>query len=430
MTYQKTLEKIHGFQKFGSRLGLERMSKLMELLGNPQEKMKVIHVAGTNGKGSVCRYLYSVLQENGYRTGLYTSPFLEHFTERIEFDGKEISQEDLERCTETVLTQVDTMLESGMESPTEFELVTAIAFQYFSEKELDYLVLEVGLGGTGDSTNVVSKPLASVITSISYDHMDYLGDTLTKIAREKAGIIKSGVPIIYRVSNPEASDTICKIAHDRGAKRYDIGNIGFVEKEISIDGYTFDTTIDGIEYHNLKIAMLGRHQIENAICAVAVLQVLEQDHKIELSHDGLYRGLLKAKQKGRFEIVSKTPYIILDGAHNEAGANALKTVFLDHFAGKKTLMVTGMLADKKTDEMILEFGKIANDFVATEPDNPRKMPANELAEKLKKAGLKCIAMKDSQDAYDYARSKSEYEVIVIAGSLYLIGTMRGLIYHA
>ncbi len=180
MTYQETLDRIHSFQRFGSKLGLERMRRLMELLGDPQETMKVIHVAGTNGKGSVCRYLYSALQENGYKTGLYTSPFLERFTERIECNGWEISEEDLARYTEKVLEVIDAMIEEGMESPTEFELITAIAFLYFSEQEIDYLVLEVGLGGTGDSTNMVSRPIASVITSISFDHMEYLGDTWKK----------------------------------------------------------------------------------------------------------------------------------------------------------------------------------------------------------------------------------------------------------
>ncbi|HVI40930.1 MAG TPA: Mur ligase family protein, partial [Anaerovoracaceae bacterium] len=241
MTYQEILDRIHGFQKYGSKLGLGRMTRLMELLGNPQESMKVIHVAGTNGKGSVCRYLYSVLQENGYKTGLYTSPFLERFTERMEYNGSEISQEDLIRYTELVLKKVEIMLNEGMESPTEFELITAIAFLYFSEQDIDFLVLEVGLGGTGDSTNLVSRPIASVITSISFDHMEYLGDTLEKIAIEKAGIIKPGVPVIFNVRDKNASEAIRKIADAKGSKKYEVHTVAFQVREKTVDGYTFDT---------------------------------------------------------------------------------------------------------------------------------------------------------------------------------------------
>ena len=189
MNYEEAIEKIHSFNVFGSRLGLERMKKLLELLGNPHENMKIIHVAGTNGKGSVCRYVYSVLEENGYRTGAYFSPYIENFTERIEFDRKEISRADLVRYTEEAIQGVEQMLTLGYESPTEFELVTAVGLLYFAAKKADYVVLEVGLGGKGDSTNICDKPVVTAITSISYDHMAQLGNTLELIAADKAGII-------------------------------------------------------------------------------------------------------------------------------------------------------------------------------------------------------------------------------------------------
>ncbi|MEL7658549.1 MAG: Mur ligase family protein, partial [Bacillota bacterium] len=277
MTYQETLDRIHSFQKYGSRLGLERMTRLMELLGNPQESMKVIHVAGTNGKGSVCRYLYSVLQENGYKTGLYTSPFLERFTERMEYNGAEISEADLICFTGQVLEKVDVMLEEGMESPTEFELITAIAFLYFSKQDIDFLILEVGLGGIGDSTNMVSRPIASVITSISFDHMEYLGDTLEKIAIEKAGIIKPGIPVIFNVEDKSASGEIQKVAAAKGSKMYDVSVIPYQIKEKTVDGYSFNTDIHGSEYRELRISMIGMHQIANAICALSVIEVLKEE---------------------------------------------------------------------------------------------------------------------------------------------------------
>ena len=210
--------KIHEFEKFGSILGLERMTKLLDILGNPQDELKVIHVAGTNGKGSTCKFIYSVLQECGYKVGLYTSPFLEIFNERIELDGAYISDNDLAQYTDRVLAAVKQMTDAGLQSPTEFEVITAIAFLYFKEKKADYVVLEVGLGGRGDSTNVCKKPLISVITSISYDHTDRLGNTLAEIASEKAGIIKDGCPVVTSAEADEALAVIEQAAAEHGSK--------------------------------------------------------------------------------------------------------------------------------------------------------------------------------------------------------------------
>lgn len=427
MTYQETLDKIHSFQKYGSRLGLERMTRLMELLGNPQERMNVIHVAGTNGKGSVCRYLYSVLQENGYKTGLYISPFLERFTERIEFNGLEISEEDLARCTELVLEKVDQLISEGMDSPTEFELITAIAFHYFSEQEMDFLVLEVGLGGVGDSTNVMSKPAVSVITSISFDHMEYLGDTLEKIAVQKAGIIKPGVPVICHVEDETAASAIVRIAEEKGAPVYGITDIAYQIREMKDSGYIFDTVIQGTPYERLAISMMGLHQIENAVCALTVLEILKKEGKVKLDKRKTYLGFQNAKHNGRFEIMGTHPYIIIDGAHNEAGAEALAAAIKNHFPEKKILMVMGILADKKIDKLVEIFGSIADEFVATEPDSPRKLVASVLCEKLQNAGKQCIAVPDPEEACGYVAGLHQYDVILFAGSLYLIGKVRGIL---
>jgi len=430
MTYQETLDRIHSFQKYGSRLGLERMTNLMELLGNPQETMRVIHVAGTNGKGSVCRYLYSVLQENGYKTGMYTSPYLERFTERMEYNGSEISQEELIRYTELVLKKVDLMLAAGQESPTEFELITAIAFLYFSEQDIDFLILEVGLGGAGDSTNMVSKPAASVITSISFDHMEYLGDTLEKIAIEKAGIIKSGVPVILNVEDKKAAAAIREIAAAAGSRIYEVLASAFQVREKTADGYTFDTEIEGEEYRDLTISMIGFHQISNAICALTVLEVLKKDKSIRLDQDKLYSGLRKARQAGRLEILRKEPYLIIDGAHNEAGAEALRIALKEHFPGSRILMIVGMLADKKIDKLLDQFVLITDDFIATEPDNPRKFSAPDLCSRILERGKKCYAMENPEDVCRYIETVgSAYDVIVIAGSLYLAGKVRGILNH-
>jgi dihydrofolate synthase/folylpolyglutamate synthase len=215
------IEKIHEFERFGSVLGLERMNIILEKLGNPQDELKVIHVAGTNGKGSVCKYIYEVLEAAGYRTGLYTSPFLEVFNERIELDGRYITDDELQSYTDRVLEKSREMVAEGHDSPTEFEVVTAIALLYFKEQNCDYVVLEVGLGGRGDSTNVVKAPLCSVIASISLDHTDRLGDTIAKIAFEKAGIIKEDCPVVISTDKKDARDVFVEKAKECHADIYD-----------------------------------------------------------------------------------------------------------------------------------------------------------------------------------------------------------------
>ncbi|MBQ5797880.1 MAG: bifunctional folylpolyglutamate synthase/dihydrofolate synthase, partial [Firmicutes bacterium] len=208
MTYEKTLEKIHSFYAFGKKPGLERITELMRILGNPQDSLSIIHVAGTNGKGSVCSYLYNVLEQAGYQCGLYTSPYIEKFTERIQFHGQQIPEEDLIRIGGRVFEAAEEMQNNGFEEPTEFDIITAIAFTYYAEVKADFVVLEVGLGGRCDATNVIKQPLATIITSISLDHTAVLGNTPGEIAREKAGIIKPGVPVIFSAKDPEARQAI------------------------------------------------------------------------------------------------------------------------------------------------------------------------------------------------------------------------------
>lgn len=423
----KAIEKIHEFERFGSILGLERMTKLLELLGNPHEDLKVIHVAGTNGKGSTCRYMYSILQEAGYKTGLYTSPFLEKFNERIEYNGEMISDEDLALYTEKVLAAAKTMTDSGLQSPTEFEVVTAIAFAYYKDKQCDYVILEVGLGGTGDSTNVCKEPLVTVITSVSMDHMDRLGDTIEKIAAEKAGIIKDGCPVVTSVKNTGALSVIEEKAQTLGCKLIATKNLPVSIVTETLAGSRFDMP----EFEGIQISMNGRHQVENASLAVATLNLLRIEGKVKLYDSDIYSGIKKAKQPGRFEIMSdieETPVIIIDGAHNEDGARALTESMLNLCRGKKTLMVTGMLKDKDVTAIIDNFVKIADDFVITEPDNPRKMEAANLAELFAERGVNCQEESNPEDACRVALAKkNEYDVIVFAGSLYLIGKIRSIL---
>jgi len=424
MNYEETLEKIHSFQTFGSRLGLERMEVLLKLLGNPEERMKVIHVAGTNGKGSVCRYLTSVLSENGYKVGLYTSPYLERFTERIEFDGQEIGEEDLIRCAALVFEKVEEMLALGLESPTEFELVTAIAFVFFSQMPMDILVLEVGLGGRGDSTNVIRRPLVSVITSISFDHTDVLGETLKEIAMEKAGIIKEGCPVVSSAGDEEVKQVFRRVAAEKNALFLESSSAEISGIEILPEGCRFHVKIAETE-RDISLGMLGRHQIENGVLALCVIELLEKENIIKTSPEGVQSGMEKARHKGRLEVLRKEPLLIIDGAHNEGGAEALAAVLREQFAGRKTLLVLGVLADKKIHRILYAFRDLEVDLAATEPDNPRKLSAEDLSAKIRATGRECVFFGGREEIFDYVeKSMSRYELILFSGSLYLIGKVR------
>ena len=421
------VSRISELSKFGWVLGLERMHVLLDKLGNPHKDLKVIHVAGTNGKGSVCRYIYRVLQTAGYHCGLFTSPFLEIFNERIEFDGAYISDSDLQKCSDRVLDKVSEMTEEGYESPTEFEVITAVAFLYFYEKNTDYVVLEVGLGGRGDSTNVVEKPLASIITSISLDHTDRLGDTIAEIAGEKAGIIKEGCPVITASDHPDAIEVFREICRKKHAKLYDSQEIPYEIREENLTGTEFTAEIFGDSYE-IEISMPGRHQVQNAVCALYALAVLNREGKIRVDKQAILSGMKEARQNGRLELMGRKPDVLIDGAHNPDGANALTETICRFCSGKKILMVVGFLADKEVDEALDYFLNITKDFVATEPDNPRKLAASELAVGIEKKGGSAVVKPSVKEAAEYALSqKEDYDVILFSGSLYLIGAVRGII---
>ena len=425
------IDKIHEFQRFGSILGLERMNSLLKLLGNPQDELKIIHVAGTNGKGSTCRYIYSVLQAAGYKTGLYTSPFLEFFNERIELDGKYISDDDLAEYTDRVLKCAEIMVARGEQSPTEFEVITAIAFLYFKEKGCDFAVMEVGLGGRGDSTNVCKSPLISVITSISYDHTDRLGNTLAEIAAEKAGIIKEGCPVVTSAEADEALKVIEEKAAECGSMYFETRHIPYTVRAKSLEGISFDTVIQGVPFENIELSMLGEHQIKNAICALSALNILEEQGDVALHRDAIYRGLKAARQTGRFEVMSakdEKPIVVIDGAHNPDGASALRKAVNEYLTGKKILMVTGMLADKDTESILKEFTAITDSFISTEPENPRKMDAESLKAEIEAMGADCESFPDCREAVRAAAERGkDFDAVLYAGSLYMIGAIRGLL---
>lgn len=422
------VDKIGKFNKFGSSIGLERIQELLRRLGNPQKDLKIIHVAGTNGKGSVCRYIYQVLREKGYNTGIYSSPYLEVFNERIEFNGEYIPDRYLDKYAEQVSKIAREMCDEGLLSPTEFDVVTAIGFMYFAEKKADYVLLEVGLGGIGDSTNVIEKPVATVITSVSMDHMDRLGGTIEQIANEKAGIIKQGVPVISGVTDERAKAVVKNKALEKNAPFIDATQNQVEIVEENLKGTIVNCKIQGEQFDGLKVSMVGLHQVRNSVVALTTLEELIKNGIITINIDQIKKGIAKAKNPGRFEIVSTEPLIILDGAHNEDGVkNFVETVKHD-LEDKKLLTVAGMLKDKDYNSMLNCFKELNSDFIATEPANPRKLDKENLADMMSEKGLNVIASKVPKESVKYVNSVAgDYDAILFVGSLYLIGEIRRLL---
>lgn len=434
MNYEQALEKIHSYDRFGSRLGLDRIKELMRRLGDPHRDMKIVHVAGTNGKGSVVRFVYTVLNRAGYRTGAFFSPYIEKFTERIEFAGSQISEEDLAACTERVTDEADRMVSEGLESPTEFEIVTATGLCYFAARQADVVVLEVGLGGLGDSTNIFDSPLVTAITSVDYDHMDVLGDTLPEIAEQKAGILKKNVPAVVSIKDEEARAAVKQKAEELNAPFYDVTEAEIKDVIMDVSGYTFSASfeMDGrqVNYDAVKLTMPGMHQVENAVCALHILQVLI-DRGFSISEEDIRQGLVESVQLARFEVLYDDPcYIILDGAHNIGGAKALAYTMHELFDGKNVLMCVGILRDKEYEKMARMLNKLHCDFICTSVPTERGMPAYDLADAFGRAGAFVNGIYDDyREAFDAcvrAIGSGHYDAVVWTGSLYLMGPVRRL----
>ncbi len=428
MNYQEALKYIEKSHKFGMRLGLENSFKLLELLGNPQDKLKFIHVAGTNGKGSTCSFISNILKEQGYKVGLYTSPYLETFTERIRLNGANIPEEDVARIITIMQEKIEMMASQGHEYPTEFEIETAMAFYYYNEQQADYVVLEVGLGGRYDATNVIKTPLASVIVSMSLDHIGVLGDTLEKIAYEKAGIIKEdGMAIVYK-QEKEAEDVIKNVCKEKNTKYIETNFDSMKIKKADINSQVFDCEVLGEKFEDMEIQLIGDHQVNNAILALTAVKALREYKGIEISNDAIKRGFLATKWPGRIEKVKDEPTFIIDGAHNEDGARALSKALDKYFGSKKMTLLIGMLEDKDIDsvlEILLDkFDKV----VTTTPDSDRAISCEKLKEKVQKYVPNVVAIENIDEAVKYVLDNSTNEdVIISAGSLYMIGYVRQIL---
>jgi dihydrofolate synthase/folylpolyglutamate synthase len=419
MDYASALTYIHGTYKFGSKLGLDNITRLLDKLDNPQDDLKVIHVAGTNGKGSTVSFISKILESANYRVGIFTSPFLERFNERIRINDDHIPDGDLGRITGIVREKVEEMLAEGHAHPTEFEIVTAIAFVYYKEAQVDYVALEVGLGGRMDSTNVVKKPIMTVITPVALDHTEFLGDTLYAVAGEKAGILKDHVPCVVYPQQPEAMKRIEEVAAERNAE---LTLVDFAECQIlrtSLEGTDF--TYKGKSY---KIGLCGTHQVKNAIVAMTVVEQLVDKTQCTVTHPQLLKGLETTKWGGRFEVMSHKPLVIIDGAHNLHGAEGLDLALETYLKDKKLGAVIGILGDKSYEEIIELLAPRFSDVVVTEPDNPRALPMDQLGALVESYGISVQYQRDISKAVDCGLALKDVEGLIIFGSLYMIGAVR------
>lgn len=419
MTYEDAVLYIHSLEKFGINPGLERISALCDALGNPQDKLKFIHVAGTNGKGSTSTMLSEILQSAGYKTGLFTSPYVIDFCERMQIDGKMISHTDLADIVTELEQVISALCKKGIQA-TEFEAITAAAYLYFSHNKCDVVVLEVGLGGRFDATNIINTSLVNVITSISMDHTAILGDTIEKIAFEKSGIIKqSGVTVCYPEQPAEVLGVISDIATQRNNELVVplVKDIKLIDESI----YGTNSVIDGLK---LFVPFMGQHMLMNASVAVATARVLARKG-YAIGDESIIQGISASKMAARMEIITKEPLTILDGGHNEGCAKALALCISRYLKGRRIIALCGMMADKDYNAYLSITAPNFEIFIATTPLISRALAAQTLAETAKMYCANSFAIENSLQAFKKASALAKKnDVIIICGSFYLASEIR------
>lgn len=418
MTKDEALSYIHSICWKGSVPGLSRTRELLHRIGDPQNRLRFIHIAGTNGKGSTAAMLASVMQAAGYRTGLYTSPFITCFNERMQIDGQMISDEELAQITQMLRPHAEAM----KDHPTEFELVTAIAMEYFSRHHCDIVSLEVGLGGELDSTNVISTPEVAVICNIGLDHTAVLGDTLEQIASAKAGIIKGGDVVIYRgkASVERVFEAACE---KTGARLHRADFDGLHSVADSLAGQIFDCG----KLKRLELPLLGVHQLRNAAVAIKAVQVLSQKGW-HISEAQLREGLRTVSWPGRFELLRHEPIFIADGGHNPQCMAALEGNLRSYLSGRSLTALVGVMADKDYRDMFRIVAPSISRFVTVTPENPRALSAQALAQVLSEFGKPVTACDSVRQGVAAAIAQTPADGAVVAfGSLYMLGDIRSTV---
>ena len=416
MTYEEALSYIHSICWKGSKLGLDRTRELLGKLNDPQKELKFIHIAGTNGKGSTAAMLSSILEEAGYRVGLYTSPFINRFNERMQVNHQPIPDEELAALTEYVRPYADAMADS----PTEFELITALAMVWFARQKCDIVVLEVGMGGELDSTNIIDVPEAAVIAAMGMDHVKELGPTMADIARAKAGIIKEGGRVVSYGGNPEADEVIAAVCRARNASLCQPDFSAIVPGDFGLEGQTFSYK----GWRGLRIPLVGAYQMNNAAVVLETVEVLRQ-RGWNISDEAVRQGLADTRWPARFEVLRRDPVFIVDGGHNPHGIRATAESLRRLFPGRKITFVTGVMADKDVEHILGLIVPLADQFFTVRPDNPRAMDAGELARRIEAMGAKATACASVRDGVDRAiQAEGPHGVACALGSLYMSGEVR------
>ena len=411
MTYEEALSYIHSVSWTFCKPGLDRIEKLCAALGNPQNELRFVHVAGTNGKGSFCAMLDSILRGAGLHTGRYTSPYLRFFNERMCIDGEPISNEELSELTELVRPIADAM----EDKPTEFELITAIGFEYFRRHRVDVVILEVGMGGRLDSTNLIRDPLLSVITGIALDHTAFLGDTVEAIAREKAGIIKDRAPVLYGGDDDRAARVIAEAAEQSGSEFFRVDYQKLRVRSMTLDGTDFDFG----EQKALHLSLLGAYQPRNA-CVVLTAVELLRTRGLAISEDAIRKGLAAAEWCGRFEKLLDDPIFLFDGAHNPQGvASAVESLGI--YFDEKVYLLSGVLRDKDYAAIARDLASVTERAFTMTPSNPRALAADEYAKTLRSVGIAAEAHASLREALAaaLAAAKRDRKPLVCLGSLYV-----------
>lgn len=406
------------------------MERLLELLGNPEEDLRIFHVGGTNGKGSVSFFIKSLLEAEGFSVGMFTSPHVEKYNERFRYSDEMISDEDLERYADMVLSYNEQLNSEGHGNLALFEILTAVAYLYFNERRPDYVIMEVGIGGRIDVTNTIAHPVATVITQVGLDHTDVLGDTVVKIAEDKACIIKRGVPIVTQSPEAEIRDVIHRKAEEMHAPILDVAEMSYEVVDPACEALggivvRFNAVVNGRNYEDLAIRMIGEHQIRNAMTALSAVMSV-----IDISEEAVRAGLLHVINPGRFEFLQYSePCIVIDGAHNPSGIaaaiDAYRKTIGRNVDDNKLLLVFGCLKDKECDTMVSMLAEAFGnaDFLMLQPDSDRALPAHTLGDLFEARGCKCEASEDTSTLFDTERL-AKYDNVLVLGSIYLIGEIK------
>lgn len=415
MTYNEALEYIHAVQWAGHKPGLERTRTLLAALGDPHKKLRFVHIAGTNGKGSTAAMIASCLQAAGYKVGLYTSPFINRFNERIQVNGQPVPDEELVKLVEQVKPCADAM----KDVPTEFEIITALGMLYFAQQRCDIVVLEVGLGGTLDSTNVIEAPECTVITALGLDHVKELGGTLAQIAQAKAGTIKPGCPVVSYGGVPEADAVIRQVAEQQNAP---LTEVDFNKLQVhggKLDGLEF--SFDGLD--RVRLPLIGSYQPRNAATAITALRILRQKGW-NIPEQAIRTGLEQVRWPGRFELLRQSPAFVLDGSHNAHGMRATVQSLKDRFPGERFVFLISMMADKDVNEMLELLEPLAKQFVTVAAHTPRAMDAQTLAQRIRESGVAAQAADSIEAGVALAVEAAGEGPVCALGTLYFSGDVR------